>query len=380
MLAQIWHLLLRIFGLIKNPVKPPEMDAPALPEEEAIKALPEEIRDHDQDIDDVVIADIEEKTPVTVSITKPPAPAPKPSKWELRWEVIQEILDRPFDGPLGELPVRRYTKKTKLANGGEKVALGVYDVYGRAPKESGNKDYPKAKLKVHENLPGKWNNGKPRLYMEVSVGEYFREGLSRCSELEERISDIMGKQYDVLSYMESVGSFSHRHIRHNPANQLSYHSWALAFDQNPSWNRGVTKHGKWQRKIKKDGKTVWVDCSPDRADRGPIDKVLPYSKQFFEVFPKAAPVELFIAFASVGFCCGMSWGRMKWLEVVKRHGVGYDQNDLKIAPIKELDEALKEWASHSYFDGMHYELTQRGAWAKALWDKHQRMIEEGLAS
>jgi hypothetical protein len=374
MLAQIWHLIMRLFGLIDNPVKQIEDDAAALPDDEGIKFLPPA---------DEVEEEEDEPTKSEEEDTKPIIPPKKvePKKktpWQLRWEVMQEMLDRPFDGPLSELPVRRYTKTTKLANGGEKVALGVYDAYGRAPKETGNKKYPKAKLKVHEDLPGKWNKNRPRLYMEVSVGEYFREGLSRCGELEERISEILGEQFDVLSYMYSIGAFSHRHIRHNKANQLSYHSWALAFDQNAKENRGVTKHSKWQRKVKKNGKTTWVDCTPDRAGRGPVDRVMPYSKQFYEVWPKAAPLELFIAFTSVGFCCGMNWGRMKWLEVVKKHGVGYDQNDPKIGPA-EMAEALKEWSTHSYYDGMHYELTQRGSWAKALWNKQQAMIEEGLA-
>lgn len=381
MLAKIWLIILRLLGRIGNPVKTPETDASFLPEKDAVKFLPEaDLGEEKASSLEVVVedvaADIAEGKPIA-----PPSKVVEPkvlTEWELRWELIEEMLNRPFDGPLDKLPVRRYSKTVKRADGSEVEYLGVYDVYGRAPKEKGNKKYPKAKLKVHENLSGDWNNNKPRLYMEIHVGEYFREGLARCAEFEERTSGIIGKVYKVLSYLYSIGAFSHRHIRHNLANQLSYHSWALAFDQNPGWNRAVPKHHKWQKRIKRNGKAVWINCPKNVATRGPIHRILPYSKQFFEVWPKAAPLELFIAFTSVGFSCGMNWGRMKWLEVVRKHGIGYDQNEVK--DTREFWEAMNEWKSSSFADGMHYELTNRGEWEVLLWQKHQNLINEGKAA
>lgn len=368
MWAKLIHLILRLFGLIKNPVKQPKDDAPTLPDDKEVKALPP-------------VEEAEEPPLPEPEPEEPPKnkPQPKPpTEWEQRWAVMQEMLDRPFDGPLDALPTRRYGKTTKLANGAEKVELGVYDVYGRAPKESGNKKYPKAKLKVHEKLPGSWNKGRPRLYMEERVGEYFREGLSRAGEMEERVSEIKGEEYKVLSYMYSIGAYSHRHIRHNPKNQLSYHSWAIAFDQNPGWNRGVTRYKKWQRRVKKNGKKVWVDCAPGVANRGPINTVLPFSKQFWEVFPKSMPLELFVAFTSVGFSCGLNWGRMKWFSVIQKFGEGFDQEDPQVKSSREFSEAMTEWKNFSYYDAMHYELTTRGAWMRAVWDKNQKRIEEGI--
>jgi len=353
MIAAIWNLILKIFGAIENPQKPTEEDIPVLPEKVPVESPPTE-------------ASGEVVTPAP-----PVEPSePEPSEWKLRWDLMMEVLYRPFDGPLDALPSRRYPKEGELS---------VYGVYGRPSNDTGNKQFPKANLKVHENLPGNWNNDRPRLYMENRAGIYFREGLSRCEELEARTSSIMGIVYKVLSYLTKIGAYSPRHIRHNKSNPLSYHSWAFAFDQNMEMNRGVSKHHKWQRKVKINGKIKWIPCTPNIADRGPIHTILPFSKQYFEVYPDSMPLELFIAFISVGFSCGMNWGRMEWLHLVRDFGIGYDQNDQAINSTDAFKRAMGEWESIDFVDPMHYELTTRGEWAKKLWLEQQSKISAGGA-
>lgn len=387
MWQKILYLILRLFRWIENPVKQREDDAATLPEKEAVKYLPEwisappplppppvEVEPASPRLDSGW-----ESAPTPPSLPKPKPPVVKPpDKWKLRWEIINEIIDRPFDSQLATLPTRRYSRRTKLANGGEKVELGVYDVYGRAPKESGNKKFKKAQLKVFEDLPGKWNKGKPRLYMEIHVGEHFREGLARAGELEERITALLGEQYDVLSYPYSIGAYSHRHIQHNPEKALSYHSWAIAFDQNPGWNRGINYAATWIKPVKKNGKVVWVPATPVTAKKGPVNTVLPFSKQYYEIFPKSVPFEFVLAMKSVGFSWGGDWGRSAWHEVVRKFGVGYDMEDPKVKNDRVFLEAMNEWESMRYFDGMHFEATTRGAWAKKLWAQHQTALEDNI--
>lgn len=183
--------------------------------------------------------------------------------------------------------------------------------------------------------------------------------------MERRISTLNGAFHAVLSYITKMGSFSHRHIRHNPANELSFHSWAIACDLNPPWNRGVTYAKEWQKRS--DGK--WVACEAHQAQRGPVDTVLPFSKQYGELYPKALPVELVMAFKSVNFCWGGDWGRSKWHKVVAKFGSGYDQNDTTVADSSVFKEAMKEWKSMRYCDPMHFELTLRGGWAMAHYER-----------
>jgi hypothetical protein len=161
-----------------------------------------------------------------------------------------------------------------------------------------------------------------------------------------------------------MGSYSHRHIQHNPEKELSFHSWAIACDVDPPWNRGVNHHASWQKRSKRDGKTVWVPCGAFQAQRGPVDKVLPFSKQYYELYPKSLPVELVMAFKSVNFCWGGDWGRSKWHKVVEKFGPKYDQNDATVANSDVFKEAMTEWKSMRFYDPMHFELVLRGSWAK----------------
>jgi hypothetical protein len=401
MLSRLWYLILFIFGLVRNHTKKPEHDMASLPEKKAVKVAPtaeEEEAEAAADtekkltegLSEEVAKEIDKEIVKEVKLPTPFKPNGKPKEeptlWERRWAIIQEIIDRPYDSPIEELPSRRYSRTKKLADGGENKQLGVYEVYGRPSKQPKNnriKGYKVCQQRTHKKLPGKWNKGSGRLYMQVDAGQHLREALERASELEERISELLGEDYPVLNYMYSLGSYSYRHIQHNPAKDLSYHSWTIAADQNPGWNRGVKYHAtKWLRRVKKtvNGKkrTVWVETSPSRADEGPINKVLPFSKQYWEVFPESMPCELVFAFKSVHWAWGGDWGRWKWQAVLEKFGDKYDQNDPAVKNSKEFKDAMEEWASMRYYDGMHVELTTRGEFARTLWARHEARLRDNV--
>lgn len=337
---KLLNLFLQSFGKIENHTKPPELDGGA-PSTKVYGPPPPE---------------------ATVSpegIKLPEWAKDWNKKPETPWSVANEILERPFQ-PVGRIvPTRRYPLKDST---GKIIVPGVYSVYGRAPEEEGNKDYPKAKLKVHEKLPGTWNNGKPRLYMEVSAGEHLREALTRAEEMEKRLKS------KILSYITAIGAYNHRGIRHDEDGELSYHSWAIACDIDAAKNRAVSKSKTWQKR----SGTSWVACAPHEAQRGPIHTILPFSKQFYEVFPKAMPVELVFAFKSVFFSWGGDWGRAKWHAVLGKFGIGYDQEDPVVAKTDIFLAAMKEWSTITYMDGMHFELVLRGNWAEAHYARNSK--------
>jgi len=395
MLSRLWYYILFIFGLIRNPTKRPEHDMASLPEKKAVKVAPtieEEEAAAAKDAEKAAEPALDPKGEERVVVEPPKLPAPRtppiappvkePTLWERRWTIIQEILDRPYDSPIEELPSRRYSRTRKLANGGESKQLGVYEVYGRPSKQPKNnriKGYKVCQQKTHKKLPGKWNKGSGRLYMQIDAGQHLREALTRAGELEERISDLLGEDYPVLSYMYSLGSYSYRHIQHDPSKDLSYHSWTIAADQNPGWNRGVKYHAtKWLRRVKKGGKTVWVETSPSRADKGPIHKVLPFSRQYWDVFPKSMPCELVFAFKSVHWAWGGDWGRWKWHAVLEKFGDKYDQENPIVKDSPEFKAAIEEWSSMRYYDGMHLELTTRGEFARTLWARHEARLRDNV--
>jgi len=363
MWQSVWHFILKIFGKIENNPKLPVHDVAVLPEGIAIEVLPEEEIPHSTILDAI-------QPKVTL-------PEPEPPGWPDVWEVIDEIVERPFDGPLHDIPSRRQTRVTKLSSGGQSIEHGVYDIFGRPskePKTNSNKQYRTTRQKVHENLPGTWNNGKPRLYMEESAGQHLREALGRAKDLEERLSILLEKPHLVISSILKMGAYSYRHISRDPSKPLSNHSWSIAVDIDSASNRGVRYGQKWQRRIQKDGKSIWINATPFSADRGPVNEILPYSQQYFEVFPNSVPFELVMCFKSVGFSWGGDWGRAGWQKVVNRFGVKFDQTDLEVKQSKVFQDAMTEWDDFRFFDGMHFELQQRGEWAKSLWQRQQNSL------
>jgi len=215
-------------------------------------------------------------------------------------EQIGNVCSEPFFGPLKAIPRNR---------------TEVYEIYGRAEKDtnSAHKTFPKAKMTIAENLPGSWNNNKPRLYMLGFMEDYLREALSRC------------KRLDVLDYITRMGCYNHRHIQYDSSMPLSYHSWGAAVDINSD-----------------DNGLIYFSKKPI----GP-----PFSKQWYAVYPKSVPFALVKAFQSVGFTWGGDFNAANesWTENVWKSGDRYDAGD-------DPSKWPKWWTSKRYTDPMHFEL------------------------
>jgi hypothetical protein len=213
---------------------------------------------------------------------------------------LNEIDNEPFDGPLEIIPGSRNK---------------VFEIYGRAPKDKNPAHvakWPKAKMTTAKNLPGSWNSGKGKLFMLAYMEDYLREALRRCDSL------------DVLNSIERMGCYSHRHIRHNTANPLSYHSWGAAVDINPKDNKAISKKKQ--------------QVAP------------PFSKQYLKVWPNHLQLKVVRAFQSVGFAWGGDWGKTDWYEWVKKHGIGWDADNIQWPD---------DWRRVTFFDPMHFELIRR---------------------
>lgn len=239
----------------------------------------------------------------------------------------------------------------------------VYEIYGRPPKEKGHYEYPKANLRVHSGLLGDWNNGTGKLYMQERAGEHLKEALVRMQALESRLGT------SIISYIKRMGSYSFRKIRHDENAEYSYHSWAIAVDIDPPKNRGVTYFQDWQKR--ENGK--WVTCAPSEAKRGPIHRHLPFSKGFIETWPSVVPLGLVLSMKSTFFSWGGDWGRSSWHAVVRKYGVGFDQNDPAIKGDPLFKRALAEWKTIRYVDPMHFELVLRGSWAQVNFSKKSKV-------
>ena len=180
--------------------------------------------------------------------------------------------------------------------------------YGSPPKRR-FPNHKRAKMVIVEDLPGGWNNGKPRLYMHSKVEAPLREALEQTFTA------------GCLNYIERMGCYVHRHMRHDKDMPLSYHSWGIAFDINSSDNRSRRK-----------------------------GVPMPFSQQWHDAYPFGVPRELVIAFKDAGFSWGGDWGNSQW-EGLPR---GYDMHDEAFAT------ELAQWqADVSYCDPMHFEGTNR---------------------
>lgn len=233
------------------------------------------------------------------------------------------VLAEPFTGPLPHIPRRRYG------------VGGVFDLYGRPPKDSDHRQYAKARLSVHR-FPGHWNHGKARLYLLDVAAPYLREALRRC--------EVLG----VLDHLTLLGAYNHRHMRHDSRRPLSLHAWGCAVDINVPANRARSWSSAWHTAT---GQPL-PGPSPT-AQRGPLP--LPFSADWRQLWPDGLPYLVVRSFQSVGWEWGGDWGRRQWVQLVEQYGEGYHASALDTT-LPWVRSALAEWQTITFVDPMHFQL------------------------
>ncbi len=224
----------------------------------------------------------------------------------------------------------------------------LYRLFGDPGKDKPDKAHQRKYMFTARNLKGGWNKGSGKLYLHKFFEPYLRQGLWLCWT-------ILGEVPIVR-----LGSYSFRHVQHNPDLPLSDHSWASAADADPGWNRSVRRYKRWQKKVKNSsGKYYWKDCSPAQAKRGPV--TLPYDATWLLTWPKGLDYTVVACFLATGITWGATWSypHDKWMYFVDKYGVGYNPEELTAADKKKYASALKEWQKRTYIDPMHFEARDR---------------------
>ena len=184
------------------------------------------------------------KTQASLDIAMPFVSAPDPS-WTF------------WDGPMSVQPINRKTIYQTFGNpgGGELDKAWVRDNIVECHPRYGNQ------------LPGV----PDEYYVQVNkhIEPYLREALRRAQ--------AAAPNYKVIR----VGCFNYRHMRHDPANPLSTHSWGIAVDINPRDNYSKTF-------LKGEVPIAW-------------------SPEWMKLWPAGIPRAFVAAFQSCGFAWGSDW-------------------------------------------------------------------------
>jgi hypothetical protein len=140
----------------------------------------------------------------------------------------------------------------------------IYDVFGNPGTGKVDKKWERANMVLARDIPL-----KGKLYCHRLAEPYIREGLRRA--------EISCPDHEVTR----LGCFNFRHQRHDPKRPLSMHSWGIALDINPQWNKGVYfKRGE----------------APEA-----------WSEAWEKIWPHGLPKAFVQAMQSVGFASGMDW-------------------------------------------------------------------------
>lgn len=185
----------------------------------------------------------------------------------------------------------------------------LIELYGQPPKAKVPRNQ-RADMVLLKELPGGWNKGSGRLYLLAAWAPVVEAFLHRSNRL------------GCLFRIERIGSYNHRHIRHDPNRPWSMHAWGAALDIDPAANRPL-QHPQ-----------------------------LPFSRGWLKDYPDGIPWPMVEVALDLGLTWGGCWGRLKWTQFVRDLGVGYSIDECRRLYPELLQEALDEWGSF-YCDPMH---------------------------
>lgn len=142
-------------------------------------------------------------------------------------------------------------------------------VYGDA-KVLGKEGMKQTLVKL-EGLPGRFNRGDGVLRdLHPLVAPHLRLALELC------------ERFGVIDEIYRIGTFNYRHMRHDPSKPLSFHSYGICVDVNPRENFG------------------WVPTGDEKA-------VQPFSKDWYQKYPRGLSEAAVLCFRKAGFAWGGSW-------------------------------------------------------------------------
>jgi peptidoglycan hydrolase-like protein with peptidoglycan-binding domain len=142
-------------------------------------------------------------------------------------------------------------------------------VYGDADKLG--KDAMQKRLVALEGLPGRFNRGDGRLHgVHALVAPHLRLALELC------------RDFGVIDEIYRIGTYNHRHMRHDPKLPLSFHAYGIGLDLNPRENY------------------AW-------SPQGQEKNIQPFSDGWWKKYPRGLSEVLVLCFKKAGFAWGGDW-------------------------------------------------------------------------
>lgn len=187
-----------------------------------------------------------------LAVYQPPGPR-GPQAFEKDGIDLRDRAALTPEGGLADIP----TRKTMKAVYGDADALG--------------KDAMQARLVTLTGLPGRFNKGDGRLY-----------GVHRLAAPHLELALALCARFGVIDEIYRVGTYNHRHMRHDPAMPLSYHAYGISVDINPREN------------------FAW-------AARGEDSGIQPFSDAWRRKYPNGLSEAVVLCFKKAGFAWGGDW-------------------------------------------------------------------------
>jgi hypothetical protein len=157
------------------------------------------------------------------------------------------------DGGLAEIP----TRKTMKAVYGDADALG--------------KQAMQTRLVTLTGLPGRFNRGDGVLH-----------GVHRLAMPHLRLALELCARFGVIDEIYRIGTYNHRHMRHDPSMPLSFHAYGVSLDVNPREN------------------FAWVPRASEK-------QVAPFSDAWRQKYPRGVSEALVLCFKKAGYGWGGTW-------------------------------------------------------------------------